>query len=81
MQEVMKVARGMVKLPPKSLLFNKEIMMRGGLREELLRVNERELEALKGQVRGEESLGAIRGFKEETERKRREKAEKAKAKL
>lgn len=70
--EVLKLARGIAKLPPKSLVVNKELIMRGQ-REGLLEANRVELETLREQVRGEESKGAIRGFKEETERKKREK--------
>ena len=71
-EEVLKIARGMVKLPKDSLRVNKELMMRT-LRAELLETNRVELELLRKQARTEESLGAIRGFKEEAERRKREK--------
>lgn len=71
-EEVLKLARGIAKLPPKSLMVNKDLVMRSQ-REGLLEANEIELKTLKEQVRGEESKGAIRGFVEETERKKREK--------
>lgn len=70
---VLGVARQIAKLPGESLRFNKQIMMRTE-REVLLECNRVELEALKGQVRKKESLEAIAGFAEETERKKREKA-------
>lgn len=69
MESVLDVARGAVKLPPKSLLLNKELMMRG-TREELLRVNEVELGVLREQTRGKESKDAIRGFAEAQARKK-----------
>lgn len=72
MEDVLKIARGVAKLPPRSLGVNKDLMMRG-LREELLATNRVELEELRRQVRGKESLDAIRGFAEETERKRKDK--------
>lgn len=70
--EVLKIARGVVKLPKESLKTNKELMMRT-LRGELLEANRLELELLKKQVRKEESLEAIAGFARETERKKKEK--------
>ena len=77
---VLQVARNVAKLPPASLRFNKQVMMRTE-REALLECNRMELEALKEQVRKKESLDAIAGFAEETERKKREKAAGGKAKL
>lgn len=71
-EEVLGLARGIAQLPPKSLVVNKELIMRTQ-REGLLEANEIELRTLKDQVRGEESKSAIRGFAEETERKKREK--------
>lgn len=68
---VLDVAKGMVKLPKESLKLNKEILMRG-TREDLLKVNEVELKNLRQQTRGKESHDAIRGFKEMTERKKKE---------
>ena len=72
LQSVLKVARDAVKLPEKSLRLSKEMMMHG-LREELLRVNERELESLRAQAKGRESKEAIRGFAESQAKKKREK--------
>lgn len=69
LEKVLEIARGAVKLPPKSLLLNKELMMRG-TREELLEVNEVELQHLKEQVRGKESKDAIRGFAESQAKKK-----------
>lgn len=69
LEQVLQVARGAVKLPPKSLKLNKELMMRG-TREELLRVNELELQHLRVQVRGNESKDAIRGFAESQAKKK-----------
>lgn len=71
-EDVLKIARGIVKLPKESLKTNKELMMRT-LRGELLETNRVELELLKKQVRGQESLSAIADFAEETERRRKEK--------
>jgi peroxisomal 3,2-trans-enoyl-CoA isomerase len=76
LEQVLKIARGMVKLPPKSLQVNKALLMNGGLREELLETNRKEMKMLAKQAGGEESKGAIKGFKEETERKKKEKASK-----
>lgn len=73
LNEVLKIARGVVKLPKESLKTNKKLMMRG-LREDLLEANRVELELLRKQARTQESLGAIAGFVEETERKKKEKA-------
>ena len=75
LQEVLKIAQGIAKLPPKSLKINKELMMRT-LRKELLEANQIELELLKKQCRGEESRDAIAGFAAETEKRRKEKAAK-----
>ncbi|KAK4493784.1 hypothetical protein PRZ48_014969 [Zasmidium cellare] len=72
LEEVLKIARGIVKLPKGSLKTNKDLMMRG-LRGQLLETNRVELEQLRKQARTRESLGAIEGFKEETERRKREK--------
>lgn len=72
-EEVLGLARGIAKLPPKSLVVNKELIMRGQ-REGLLEANEVELKTLREQVAKEESKSAVRGFVEETERKKREKA-------
>lgn len=74
---VLDVAKGMIKLPKESLKLNKKLMMRG-TREDLLKINEVELENLGRQTRGKESHDAIRGFKEMTERKKKEKEQKAK---
>ena len=63
LESVLAIARGAVKLPPKSLVVNKELMMRG-TREELLKVNEIEMEVLRKQTRGKESKEAIRDFAE-----------------
>lgn len=73
--EVLKIARGIAKLPPQSLKTNKELMMRT-LRKELLDANQVELELLKKQCRGKESLDAIAGFAAETEKRRKEKSAK-----
>ncbi|KAF2167155.1 hypothetical protein M409DRAFT_22584 [Zasmidium cellare ATCC 36951] len=73
LEEVLKIARGIVKLPKESLKTNKELMMRN-LRGELLETNRMELELLRKQARTQESLGAIAGFAAETERKKKEKA-------
>lgn len=75
MQEVLGIARGIVKLPKESLKVNKALMMRG-MREELLETNRVELESLRRQARSEESGRAIGGYVAETERKRREKGAK-----
>ncbi|EME41458.1 hypothetical protein DOTSEDRAFT_176606 [Dothistroma septosporum NZE10] len=75
MQEVLKIAQGVAKLPPQSLKTNKELLMRN-LREELLEANRTELELLKKQCRGKESLDAIAGFAAETEKRRKEKVSK-----
>ena len=69
LNKVLDVARDAVKLPPKSLKLNKELMMRG-TREELLRVNEIELQHLAEQSRGSESKDAIRGFAESQAKKK-----------
>jgi len=69
LENVLEVARGAVKLPPKSLILNKDLMMRG-TREELLKVNEIELQHLKEQSRGQESKDAIRGFAESQAKKK-----------
>lgn len=73
--EVLNIAQGIAKLPPNSLKTNKELMMRT-LRQELLDANRIELELLKKQTRGKESLDAIAGFAAETEKRRKEKAAK-----
>lgn len=78
LDEVMKIARGIVKLPAKSLALNKELMMRG-TREDLLRVNEEELKLLREGARGRESKDAIKGFAESQAAKKKDK--KAAAKL
>jgi peroxisomal 3,2-trans-enoyl-CoA isomerase len=75
LEQVLGIARGMVKLPEKSLKVNKALMMGQGLREDLLETNRKEMELLAKQAGGEESKAAIRGFKEETERKKKEKKE------
>lgn len=69
---VFDLARQVARLPAESLKFNKQVMMRTE-REELLKCNRVEMEALKEQARKKESSDAIRGFAEETERKKREK--------
>ncbi|SMR50069.1 unnamed protein product [Zymoseptoria tritici ST99CH_3D1] len=76
LEQVLGIARGMVKLPEKSLKANKALLMNGGLRNELLETNRKEMEMLATQAGGEESKGAIKGFKEETDRKKKEKASK-----
>lgn len=72
MEEVMGVVRGIAKLPPASLKANKRFLMRD-LKEGLLRANQEEIEFLGRQVRGRESLEAIGGFREETERRKKAK--------
>ncbi|KAI5360964.1 putative enoyl-CoA hydratase/isomerase, ClpP/crotonase-like domain superfamily [Septoria linicola] len=76
LEGVLGIARGVAGLPEESLRFNKQMLVSKDRREELLRCNEVEMEALREQVRKKESLDAIEGFKRETERKKREKAEK-----
>lgn len=71
-EEVLGIARGIAKLPPKSLVVNKELMMRTQ-REPLLEANEVEMRTLREQVAKEESKIAVRGFAEETKRKKKEK--------
>lgn len=74
-EDVMSVAKGIAKLPPATLKVNKELMMRG-TREELLKTNEVEMEVLRKQARSSESKNAISGFREATEKRKREKASK-----
>ncbi|KXT11582.1 hypothetical protein AC579_3116 [Pseudocercospora musae] len=76
-EDVMKIVRGIAKLPPDSLKVNKDLLMRTQ-RAGLLEANEVELRTLKDQVRKKESLDAIAGFAIETERKKKEKASKSK---
>lgn len=71
LEEVLGIARGMVKLPTESLKVNKELIMRG-TREDLLRVNEVEKEILTKQAASKESNDAISGFKQAQERKKKE---------
>lgn len=73
LDDVVKITRGIAKLPKDALKMNKQLMMRT-LRNDLLETNRIELEQLKKQARMQESLGAIAGFAAETERKKKEKA-------
>lgn len=73
LEDVLKVARDMIKLPAETLKVNKELMMRG-TREQLLVVNDMELETLRKQARGEESRTAIATFAEAQARKKRERS-------
>lgn len=73
LEEVLKVARGVVKLPAEALKVNKELMMRG-TREGLLKANDVELEVLRKQTRGSESKNAIAAFAEETKKRKEAKA-------
>lgn len=77
LDDVLDVAKGMVKLPKESLKLNKELIMRG-TREDLLRINEVEMETLRKQAGGKESSEAISGFKAAQEKKKKEKEQKAK---
>ncbi|KAF2209508.1 hypothetical protein CERZMDRAFT_46871 [Cercospora zeae-maydis SCOH1-5] len=78
LEKVLGIVRGVAKLPKESLKFNKGILFGEQEREELLRVNEKEMRLLGERVRMKESLIAVKGFAEETERKKREKEKKAK---
>jgi Delta3-Delta2-enoyl-CoA isomerase len=78
LEQVMEVARGMVKLPKESLVTNKELMMRQW-REDLLEVNRVEMELLRSQARGRESKEAIASFaKAQEEKKKNNKKRRAK---
>lgn len=73
MDDVLKIARGIVALPPKSLAVNKNLMMRG-TREALLETNRVELELITKQARGDESPAAIKGFADAQAKKKQGKA-------
>ncbi|KEF59497.1 uncharacterized protein A1O9_04341 [Exophiala aquamarina CBS 119918] len=59
--DVLKVAHRIARLPPRSLAFNKELMMRP-LKQELLDANEAEVAGLKMRFRDSEPKDAIRAF-------------------
>ncbi|CAK1360045.1 Enoyl-CoA delta isomerase 2, mitochondrial [Cercospora beticola] len=73
LEKVLGIVRGVAKLPKESLKFNKQVLFGEKEREELLQVNELEMRLLGERVRKQESLDAIAGFAEETERKKKEK--------
>lgn len=77
-EEVCGVVRGMASLPGESLKVNKELMMRWVGKDELLEANRVECAWLRKQVRKRESLDAVKGHVEAAEKKKREKAAKAK---
>ncbi|KAM3421096.1 hypothetical protein BST61_g1510 [Cercospora zeina] len=81
LEKVLGIVRGVAKLPKESLRFNKAVLFGEQEREELLRVNEKEMRLLGERVRMKESLDAITGFADETERKKKEKEKEKKAKL
>lgn len=71
--DVMKIAHRIARLPPRSLAFNKELMMKP-LKQALLDANEAELAGLKMRARDQEPKNAIAAFTVEQERKRKTKA-------
>lgn len=73
MPDVLQIARRIARLPPRSLAFNKELMMKP-LKQELLDANEAELAGLRLRARDSEPGNAIKAFTLEQERKRKEKA-------
>lgn len=75
MEEVMKIARRLVKQPPGALKFSKKLMM-DGIREELLAANERECEGLRERSRTNEPREAIAAFEQEQKEKKAQKSAK-----
>jgi len=73
LQDVLSVAHRISQLPPETLKFNKNLMMRTS-RTELLEANEVELRGLRERARASECKTAIQTFAVEQERKKQQKS-------
>ncbi|KAK5056118.1 hypothetical protein LTR84_012671 [Exophiala bonariae] len=73
--DVLRIAQRIARLPPRSLAFNKELMMKP-LKQELLGANEAELAGLRLRAADSEPGNAMKAFVLDQERKRKEKTAK-----